>query len=872
MTDGNTPNPLYPSLTYSSGFATGAFGGGFNNTTSLVVQSKELCPEAYVPFPREDSDIEVDAFIRPKRARSVESRKEYRQITGSPVGSHYFSEGENQTRELIIRQRDTIREQLLRTDDQSVELQNRITKIEAKKSLKKKKEIEELKTKQAEADGAVKLLSLKLQETEQQLINLHQQGALLVVSAEKHVSDIRSETEIEKGKLKDSLSKKFTEAVDREKNKAAEETEKERSKAQALEQQLAATQSSLNFHAQQKQGEVHRLLQQQQQYAAAYTEAEKDRQTLRQRVAQTETANVNKDREINALRTEGQSIVENLQRETEQKARLEEQIQYLQESLKQTSVQLSERAVNEEGACQQQLAAANYRIGALSIDLQAWNERYNTDLKRAQENINILNSELKKAQDTNARQQSNLPPRVEATPSAPSAPQFSRIDPGMASNKDVTKFLIDHLAILQGKEEKCAIPRYAGSASDQPIGTWLKEAEAVAIVNGWSDEIKQKNISSRLAKTALSWHVENMRLFPHQSFRDWKRAIKEQFSTPDAIDNLRLKFQSLRQKENEPTKLYIDRVLSAYRAIYGDPTRTIGLGEEAKALRSDVLLGSFMRGLRAEIRDAMWGGRLPPDYSWEQATRAAIEVEKMNLARKLFDSSKPINSLDMNVAAVMSALQNQVEELKIELKGSKESRGHAVESPAVNVIDRQERGRPRVEPRYERREFTNRNVNENRGENRATGHRGVNNEQNRGGREEGPRVQRAAPQGYNGGQPNQNRNYGGQQWGAQNNSTFQTRQGQGNTWQAPPSGPRAARPSNQGYYSRPQAAGVATQATRQQGNYSNPQAYRQQGGYEYPAGQGGANRPAVRCHICGKVGHVQAQCWGRDGQRGRAPQ
>ena len=40
--------------------------------------------------------------------------------------------------------------------------------------------------------------------------------------------------------------------------------------------------------------------------------------------------------------------------------------------------------------------------------------------------------------------------------------------------------MIDHLAILQGKEEKSTIPSYAASASDQPIKTWLKEAEAEA--------------------------------------------------------------------------------------------------------------------------------------------------------------------------------------------------------------------------------------------------------------------------------------------------------------------------------------------------------------------------------------------------------
>lgn len=55
----------------------------------------------------------------------------------------------------------------------------------------------------------------------------------------------------------------------------------------------------------------------------------------------------------------------------------------------------------------------------------------------------------------------------------------------------------------------------------------------------------------------------------------------------------------------------------------------------------DMLLKIMMQDLLLKIRDGMWNGRLPIHYYWDGDTQAAVEAEKLLIARELA-KSKPI--------------------------------------------------------------------------------------------------------------------------------------------------------------------------------------------------------------------------------------
>lgn len=84
--------------------------------------------------------------------------------------------------------------------------------------------------------------------------------------------------------------------------------------------------------------------------------------------------------------------------------------------------------------------------------------------------------------------------RFSPPPSAPPINIFQEQDEDVASN-DFARLLAEQLTNMQGKDEKNTIPIYHGTSIDQPVRLWLKDAEAVAIVNVWSETQKKRYIS-----------------------------------------------------------------------------------------------------------------------------------------------------------------------------------------------------------------------------------------------------------------------------------------------------------------------------------------------------------------------------------------
>jgi len=234
-------------------------------------------------------------------------------------------------------------------------------------------------------------------------------------------------------------------------------------------------------------------------------------------------------------------------------------------------------------------------------------------------------------------------------------------------NGDLARIFADHLAQMMSKEDRNAINPYTGRHNDVTIGKWLAQAEAVATLHDWSEEEKLKNFSARLTDMALTWHVSRLREFPGEKFADWKKAIREQFSHPAEIESMKIKFQGMTQKPGQLTQHFIQDIENMYDAIYGRSEHGHKSGSAQSDVREDMLLRVFMQGLLPSIRDSLWNGYLMPNYTWDLATKAAVTVERLQVAKALAEP-KTINVVSAEHVALIDQQQKQINEIIQQLK------------------------------------------------------------------------------------------------------------------------------------------------------------------------------------------------------------
>lgn len=253
------------------------------------------------------------------------------------------------------------------------------------------------------------------------------------------------------------------------------------------------------------------------------------------------------------------------------------------------------------------------------------------------------------------------------------------------SQQELIKVIAECMNDQNNKEERKSIPYFNGYHTDRSITQWIREAETVATLNDWDDQTKKKYFASRLKGSALTWHIERLPNHLNEDFADWKKAIIENFGHPADIDKLKIKFHNLKQNPEQTTKNFIGQIKSLYCAIYGVKIPEAGSQQdtqssgELKTLRDDVLLKVLMHGLLPKIKEAMWSGRLPPDYNWDQATQAAVEAEKLIIAKELNTQTSNLNAISpetKNNNDLLIAQQKKIAELENMLKQLRKKTQH----------------------------------------------------------------------------------------------------------------------------------------------------------------------------------------------------
>ena len=209
----------------------------------------------------------------------------------------------------------------------------------------------------------------------------------------------------------------------------------------------------------------------------------------------------------------------------------------------------------------------------------------------------------------------------------------------------------------------------------------------------WSLDLTKRNLGARLKGAALKWNGESISQFPRESYHDWKAAFITKFTHPAEIDRLKIKFNNLKQKEKQLTQSLVDKIVNTYKLIYGDSDKKKRDDPSALSRKNDVLLGVFLKGLKTNIKDAMYG-RLPANYKWEDAVKSAVDAENLLFNRELNDT-KTINNIDAVHQELFLKQQQSNDALKAEIKELKlpQAATSEAENPTVANVNHAGQGR-----------------------------------------------------------------------------------------------------------------------------------------------------------------------------------
>ncbi|EFX65145.1 hypothetical protein DAPPUDRAFT_333483 [Daphnia pulex] len=227
--------------------------------------------------------------------------------------------------------------------------------------------------------------------------------------------------------------------------------------------------------------------------------------------------------------------------------------------------------------------------------------------------------------------------------------------------------LQDLITALNRREDIQAISFFDGNATDQYISSWLSEAEAVATIHNWNDDVKKQNFASRLKGPALKWHSHRTLAHPNEAYAAWKPALKDHFKHTADRDKQIQKLENLTQKPNQPVRMFIDKINTTYNAIYDDT------GNTNLSFKDDLLVKILLRGILKPIKTLMVLNQMLPEVTtWYDAQRAALRCEttlyKTQTSNGVLELPTFTSSnIDALSATTLQQQQKQIKELQSKL-------------------------------------------------------------------------------------------------------------------------------------------------------------------------------------------------------------
>ncbi|KAG9292952.1 hypothetical protein G9A89_016314 [Geosiphon pyriformis] len=226
------------------------------------------------------------------------------------------------------------------------------------------------------------------------------------------------------------------------------------------------------------------------------------------------------------------------------------------------------------------------------------------------------------------------------------------INPPAENSNEITTPYIAKLTDFSGKEE------------ETDVHTWLREAQKAIQANNWNDQRAIQTLPFFLKGTADSWY-QSLETKP-TSFAEFKNALLEYFSDPNAVIQLQNKFNTIKQNTGETVTQYLarfNRICHQIEAIeqgyYTDPQ----------------VLNQFIRGLKSSIL-----GRVRPAHPNSLP-------EAIMLARALESAKKEANHSQM-VNMVMEENKTETLEKRVTRLGeelSKKIESYLIPDPRKNT-------------------------------------------------------------------------------------------------------------------------------------------------------------------------------------------
>ncbi|XP_059353433.1 repetitive organellar protein-like, partial [Daphnia carinata] len=236
--------------------------------------------------------------------------------------------------------------------------------------------------------------------------------------------------------------------------------------------------------------------------------------------------------------------------------------------------------------------------------------------------------------------------------------------PRMAANDDIRALAV----AITRRDETQNIPIYSGNVNDQPIGVWLRDAEAIATIHEWPRESTKKILATRLKGTALQWHIDRLRVAPRESYTDWRNALKDHFKHPADRAKQKSKLLTVKQSPNQPVRHFIDKITQAYNAIYKEGDEEQFQSAELTALKDDTLIKMLLDGLLPPIKTILFHNKYPTTANWQNFKQAALEAEEIAYNTQALEV-KPVFKLDIlkptrDIEAELSQTKLELENLK----------------------------------------------------------------------------------------------------------------------------------------------------------------------------------------------------------------
>ncbi len=614
----------------------------------------------------------------------------------------------------VSAEQDGLRQAQIKVQAQVLNVQTQIQQIlKDDPKLKERKDKAQVKKLQAdllEAEKAKVALEARIQYLES---SFNIRGAALAFTAEQQVAAAQNETqaniqrlltatteekaalahsfELYKDQIRIIYENQARDQIDSEKQKNQLELDKAKAKYTTCES--LRTELNEKYNQETYRANVNEL--ERQRFEKLYLDIESRFQNIL-----TENENLFKDtkelrktiesnnEQINILLNTNSDLLETVNRLNAVPPPLQERISILETALEAANNQLKQSAEFSENQYTKLLSEANDQISQLSAQLTTSAEKSSTNNTHFQDKISRLRVELSEAHQIIQKQKeeisylslfslksdqyNNLSEPVQKTIVAfsnsilnPSAPAFE-LTSEMNEATAIANVFKDYLSTLQGREDKSNIPLFGGSTQDQPVRLWLSQAEKLAKTHEWTDDLKKQYFKGRLKNAALTWSAHRSETHPRESYQDWRAAFLQKFTNKADMKRLILKLDTIKMKPTHSTQHFVDKILNLYQLIYGDDYDDTPV---ANTLKNNYLLRVFMKGLRKNIREAMYS-KLPPNYDWATATQTAIDTEDL-LVDKEVDDVANINNIDRIGLDAISEQHKEIETLKNQLKDLK---------------------------------------------------------------------------------------------------------------------------------------------------------------------------------------------------------